>query len=83
MNLDAIFPITVGVLVFVEILLIIKIIALTKALKELQTNMTQKFDLLVEQISDKFRRLIDLAVEFQTTKERQHYWKEEKEVKKE
>ena len=61
-----IFPITAFVLIIVEILLIVKIIALTKALQDLQTKMTEKFDILVEQISDKFRRLIDLAVELQT-----------------
>ena len=61
-----IFPITAFVLIIVEIMLIVKIIALTKALKDLQMNMVQKFDILVEQISDKFRRLIDLAVELQT-----------------
>ena len=61
-----IFPITAFVLIIVEIMLIVKIIALTKALQDLQTKMTEKFDILVEQISDKFRRLIDLAVELQT-----------------
>ena len=61
-----IFPITAFVLIIVEILLIVKIIALTKALTDLQSKMTEKFDILVEQISDKFRRLIDLAVELQT-----------------
>jgi len=61
-----IFPITAFVLIIVEIMLIVKIIALTKALKDFQMNMVQKFDILVEQISDKFRRLIDLAVELQT-----------------
>ena len=61
-----IFPITAFVLIIVEIMLIVKIIALTKALTDLQSKMTEKFDILVEQISDKFRRLIDLAVELQT-----------------
>ena len=65
-----IFPITAFVLIIVEIMLIVKIIALTNALKDLQSKMTQKFDVLVEQISDKFRRLIDLAVEFQQVKKK-------------
>ena len=65
-----IFPITAFVLIIVEIMLIVKIIALTKALQDLQTKMTEKFDILVEQISDKFRRLIDLAVEFQQVKKK-------------
>ena len=66
---EYIFPITAAVLVVVEVMLIITIRELTKSIKKLNCETQEKFNILVDQISSKFKGLVDLAVTFGKSKE--------------
>ncbi|MFA6462362.1 MAG: hypothetical protein WCV90_08940 [Candidatus Woesearchaeota archaeon] len=69
-NVEWVFPITAGILVIVEIMLIIAVRDLTKSIKKLNAETQDKFNYLVEEITKKFKGLVDLAVAFGKTKEK-------------
>jgi hypothetical protein len=57
-----IFPITAGVLIIVEIFLIMAVRDLTRSIKQLNVSTQEKFNILVDEISRKFKGLVDLAI---------------------
>lgn len=67
-DITFIFPITAGILVLVEVLLIFAVRELTRSIKKLNTETQDKFNILVDEISRKFKGLVDLAVAFGKTK---------------
>jgi amino acid permease len=73
MILELAIPLATGcmviILVTVEIFLIMAVRALTKAIQKLNVETQDKFNILVDEISKKFKSLIDLAVAFNKVKE--------------
>lgn len=65
MIFEWIFPITAVVLVIVELTLIWAVRDLTKSIKKLNGEVTDKFNVLVDEINKKFKGIIDLAVAYQ------------------
>ena len=61
---EYIFPFTAGILIIVEVFLIIAVRALTKSINKLNAETQDKFNILVDEISKKFKGLVDLAVTF-------------------
>jgi len=64
MIFEWIFPITAVVLVIVELTLIWAVRDLTKSIKKLNGEVTDKFNVLVDEINKKFKGIIDLAVAY-------------------
>ena len=64
MIFEWIFPITAVVLCIIELTLIFAVRDLTKSIKKLNGEVTDKFNVLVDEINKKFKGLIDLAVTF-------------------
>ena len=55
-------------LMIVEIMLIISVRSLTKSIKKLNGEVTDKFNVLVDEINKKFKGIIDLAVAYSKVK---------------
>lgn len=70
MIFEWIFPITAVVLVIVELTLIWAVRDLTKSIKKLNGEVTDKFNVLVDEINKKFKGIIDLAVAYNKVKKK-------------
>ena len=62
------FSIIAAGLMIVEIMLIISVRSLTKSIKKLNGEVTDKFNVLVDEINKKFKGIIDLAVAYNKVK---------------
>jgi hypothetical protein len=62
-----VFTITAATLVVVDVMLIVSVRALTKSIKKLNGEVTDKFNVLVDEINKKFKGIIDLAVAYNKT----------------
>ena len=64
------FSIVAAGLMLVEIMLIISVRSLTKSIKKLNGEVTDKFNVLVDEINKKFKGIIDLAVAYNKVKKK-------------
>ena len=62
------FSIIAAGLMIVEIMLIVSVRQLTNSIKKLNGEVTDKFNVLVDEINKKFKGIIDLAVAYNKVK---------------